>query len=298
MTSTGMAPNIGMLPRPPLLPGILLAVLQRLPLEGDVTTRWPMHGLTWSQRQSGAALRVTNADCSQADITDNPRVCQEETEQLPFTISDALELSPSNWMAIDGDGGGVDAELLSNAAHLISAAFASELVTGAGSGGLSLAGEATAPTGIAFGDAATPLWNALTVIESELAERLLNGQGMIHLPPAMLAQAVDVYSLRWMDGHWVTPLGNIVVADAGYVGMADPYGDGAAAAAAGEDWIYGSGPVWFLSTDDELNGAKFTPENFTFSTNDIERWVKSYGMLIFEPRFVTAVLTAYDPAGA
>jgi hypothetical protein len=66
-------------------------------------------------------------------------------------------------------------------------------------------------------------------------------RGMIHCTPQALFQAVLNGAVEKIGGLWVTPMGNIVVGDAGYDGSA-PGGTAAAAT----QWIYGTEVVDYL----------------------------------------------------
>jgi hypothetical protein len=86
-----------------------------------------------------------------------------------------------------------------------------------------------------------------------------------------------------------TPNGHIVVSDAGYYQPAPPSGQ--AAATAGTDWVYASGPVWWQASD--MMGLGAGSETYKFSRNEIHRWISGYGILVFDPCPVTAALATY-----
>jgi hypothetical protein len=164
---------------------------------------------------------------------------------------------------------------------------ASELLSGAASGGMSLSSEATSPADVPFGWPALSPGDALTVLEEELATRLNGLQGMIHVSPGLLAQLTVMGGTTREGDMWLTQTGHVVVADAGYAGAPAPSGE--ATAAVGECWAYASGPVFYASDDPRLLGAD-NQEIVNMSRNIRRRFGMAHGLLVFEPCPVTAVL--------
>jgi hypothetical protein len=76
---------------------------------------------------------------------------------------------------------------------------------------------------------------ALGCITQGLAEGLKGQQGMVHVTPQMLQHLAADSIITKQGNLWVTAMGHIVVADAGYDGSGP---DGAAAGAT--QWIYGT----------------------------------------------------------
>jgi hypothetical protein len=264
-------------------PRRLLDVLDRLPgVEGN---RW-LEGVTWQPTACRALTVEGGDDCSNFDFNVVPDECEAAVTQDPFRVSDAFKAATLDMIYSEVD------EMLASRFNLqVSASFASELLSGAASGGMSLSSEASAPNGAAFGVGATPIWNALAILEEEIAERLQGGVGYIHLPPGLLSQAVSECELTLnTDGQWETPVGNIVISDAGYINPPPPTGEGASSGA--EDWIYASGPVWFESTVPILIGQG--SETLTLSENTFTQYIAGYGILVFDPCPVTAVLVSYN----
>jgi hypothetical protein len=268
-TSVDLAPS-------PLPRGMLLDIIPEWDANG---VRWFADGVRWEPFDYGTLRRASVNACSPATHGATQRGCLDYVTALPFALEDAYATSTMN--VADGDGGGMVArwELLR------SAAFATELITGSASGGRSLSSDATAPTGVPFGSPATTALNALSVMESHLAEVMQGGRGYIHVSPALLPLLVD--HLRLVGDRWETPTGHIVVADAGYVNAAAP--DGEAASAAGEDWIYASGPVRWQYREGVGGGEPYVD----ITTNDVLMQMTGYGILLFEPEPVTAVLVSY-----
>lgn len=295
--ATGRESHI-VLPAGPVQPRRLLDSISRIPTSGS--ERW-LDGVTWEPTKC-RALTVDNEDaCATGDIVLTPVTCDAWETQLPFRLTDAMSAT-----TLDLTPDEVGSRLSAFYNRAVSAAFAKELISGAASGGMSLSSEATAPNGAAFGDAATPIWNALTILEEEIAERLQGGAGFIFLTPGLLAQARLSYGLtlvdsRWKDsygralveGRWETPSGNIVISDAGFLNPPPPTGQ--TASGAGEDWMYASGPVFFESTAPSSVGNP--TESLNFTRNTFTRYVQGYGILVFDPCPVTAVLASYALEG-
>ncbi len=84
------------------------------------------------------------------------------------------------------------------------------------------------------GAAATPV-AALACITQGLAETLRGQQGMVHVTPQLLTYLQSEQVVTRQGNLWVTAMGHIVVADAGYSGS----GPGGVAAGATQ-WIYGT----------------------------------------------------------
>jgi len=112
--------------------------------------------------------------------------------------------------ADDAEGGGDD---LPNR-WLAMAGAASDTVTT----------EPTAPT------------SALACVEQALGEAMRGQQGMVHVTPQVLVHLVADQLVTRQGNVWTTPMGHVVVADAGYSGS----GPGGAAADATGQWIYGT----------------------------------------------------------
>ena len=280
--STPQALNL--LPAPQPLPARLLDVIPTLPVGEQ---RWMADGVTWMERPASVTLTRAAAGCAPADVSLTPRGCEDVVIQKAFRLFDALSLATSDW--ISAHAGSTD--LVETFRLYMSAAFATELLTAAASTGHGFDSDAVAPTGLAFGSAATPLWNAIAVLESDLASKLLGTRGYIHLTPGLMSVAISDGLVRWVGDHWETGLGNIVVSDAGYVDAPAPSGE--SASAAGEDWVYASGPVWYLATEPDVDGGDFTPESWTYSTNTVEKWIDASGILVYSPALVSAALAAY-----
>jgi hypothetical protein len=272
--------------------GLLLNVIDELPLPpapdglSGVDKRW-IHGVTWNPNPTRNPTVAAVDTCSPADFTDPSYGCITAVSQNAFQMYDAFSSPVLNF-----DDSDLDEKVLGRFANWSSWAFARELLSGTASGGLAFRTSAHAPTGVAFTSAATPIWNALAILETELARTIHNGRGIIHMPPGLLGQAAETYELEVdpATGQYVTPLGNLVVADGGYVSSPAPTGGTASGVA--EDWVYASGPVWYRATGPLLIGEE-SYEWINLSRDSRRRFLDSYGILVFDPAPVTAVLASY-----
>lgn len=115
----------------------------------------------------------------------------------------------------------------------------------------------------------TAIVAALGCVEAALASHLQGQPGMIHVTPQVLIHAAAAYAIERQGNVWVTPMGNVVVADAGYDGSA-PGG----ASAGSSQWIYGTatiqvrlGPVEIIPGD--ITDARNLAAAMDRAVNDI-----------------------------
>lgn len=149
--------------------------------------------------------------------------------------------------------------------------LANELWTGtAVADNRSLAGDAAESDTVTT--AASSEANAMGCLEAGLANALFGQQGMVHVTPQLLVHLVGQQLVLRSGTTWVTPMGHIVVADAGYDGS----GPGGVAAAASQ-WAYATpmvqvrlGPV--MTTPDNLDDARGMAVALDRSINDVVVW--------------------------
>jgi hypothetical protein len=141
---------------------------------------------------------------------------------------------------------------------------------------------------------------ALANIEAGLASVLFGQQGMIHVTPQVLTHLVDRGSVIKEGAVWVSPMGHIVVADAGYSGD----GPDADAADATSQWMYGTallsvvlGPVEIIPGS--LEDARGLAQAMDRSVNDIAvfaarpagvRWASHCGFVAAEVNVPVALI--------
>jgi len=285
-----MAKPIINLPETPLLDrGLLLDQIPQFEMGGEIAERWLNEGVTWQPRicsRDMESVRVLATACEDDFFEDDPiRECNAFETQAAFTIKDRLKGSNLDL---------TESELLDllrgRFAEMTSWVFA-DVLTSIVAGVNTLPSEASAPAGIAFGSAATPLYNALSNIEAEFAERMYGRGGLIFLTPGLIANAIDHYAVEWRDGAYRTPAGNRIIVDPGFYNAAAPTGESASSAA--EEWVYASGAVAYQTSGLDLEQARQRPG---VDHNTITAFAQAHGILVFDSCPVTAVLTSYDPA--
>lgn len=216
--------------------------------------------------------------------------CLPYKTQQAFQILDVLKGSPLQLTESD-----LDRLLVERAEEMESWAFASELLSGAGSAsGYSLSSTAHAANGTTFGGAAKSILVALAMLENDLANTLHGVEGMIHMSPGLMLLASstgDVLDFDDVDMVWRTANGTVVVSDPGYLNAPAPTGQAASTPGTNE-WIYASGPVEYQATEASLIAETFT-ETFDFRHNNFTRWMDRTGIVIFDDCPVSAVLAAY-----
>lgn len=93
------------------------------------------------------------------------------------------------------------------------------------------------------GDTATSFWDGVRILEQAIGET--GRLGLIHCSPGLLSAAAAKYGWNyWHDdaGQVIRMIsGTPVIADAGYSDGSTPLGH--AAATAGQEWIYATGPI-------------------------------------------------------
>lgn len=127
------------------------------------------------------------------------------------------------------------------------------------------------------------LMGAIIAVEDALADLLDGGLGMIHMTAGLFVAFSAGGGVRWdVDNRPHTATGHLIVADAGYLGVSPATN----AVAAGQKWIYGSGPV-FAHYSATFNHAT-APQTVKLSRNIRSVQVEQYGIAIFEPCSVVA----------
>jgi len=268
----------------------LLSAISTFPMPTEAAgldRRW-MSGVTW-QPCPCTALTKTLADVNSpaATVIAPVRVPLAAITQKPFSIQDVFDVNAIEW---DYQFDRVDSDMKDRFFDQVSALFTKELVTGTASTGRSLLTDAHAPSERAFNVSATPAFAAISFLENELARKLFGEAGIIHLSPGIFT-LVAWRLVQRADGSWWTPRGNRVVADSGMVDASAP--TGAAASGANDDWIYATGDIFYQSTEPELLGD-LAREWIDISTNKVERILQSFGILVWDPCPVTAILASYN----
>lgn len=242
--------------------------------------------LTWDPRMGFGVefqttplheLSIVAADC----ITNYSKAASgfNEVETQPaFYVYDGFECS-----ALSGVADEMRSMSDERVDVLLSDRIAEELMTGAASGGHGLQASATVlsdAAGVVAGVAALENW---------IGENGNGAQGTIHMTPATLTWAVHHGVVNLRSGVYYTPGGHLVSADSGYIGNMKP--DDGNAAAAGSEYIYATGPVfWSRSPITEFSETS-SDRDFDF-TRDVERVLREMlGIVVFDPDTVGAIET-------
>lgn len=268
---------------------LLLDNIDELPASpGEMAESW-LHGASWNPIGAFDPIVATPDTCTPADFSTlaNGRGCQQAVSQVAFQMFDAFSDTLMRFGPDATDE--FDQVLLARFAQWQSWAFARALVgTAPVTSARTLSSVAAAPAGVPFGSPATPLANALAILETHLARKIQNGQGLLHIAPGLLAKAVIEYGVYREGTRWLTPLGNVVIADGGYADALPPAGQSAGTAA---EWVYSSGPVWYRASGAELVGDAW--QSIDITRDAVKRWLDSYGILVFDPAPVAAVLASF-----
>lgn len=284
------------LPLPqPRTRGTLLASIEVLPVTSiadDSNERW-LNGFSWSPNylrdpRFGSALDA----CGPVDVNgDAMGLSADAAEAAGFRVFDGITTSTLNATT----SAALQAGLEARSANWLSWAFARQLATGSATGAsnnLKSAAAGRPPADLAYGSAATPLYDAFATLENHLSRTIHDGTGVIHIAPGLLETAINECAVERDGDRFYTPAGHLVVADGGYVDMPAPAG--ASASSAGEDWVYASGPVFYRMIAPEIVGGELVAVDIR--TNDRTLWIEGYGIVVFEPEIVTAVLAKYARA--
>jgi len=195
-----------------------------------------------------------------------------------FKVVDGLECSTLSFPDLNtASFTGMTSRLQRRMRMLMSAALMGEMVSGWASGGPSLASEAVTL------DPTSDMAEAGDVVEAHLAETLLNLQGVVYMPPALVHRAIDAGWVMVEGGQLRTATGHLVVADAGHTGELGPSVPGA-----GEFWIYASGVPAYRVSDTMLLGEG--SETLVLASNIRQRIAEAYAQLAFDPCPVGATL--------
>lgn len=121
---------------------------------------------------------------------------------------------------------------------------------------------------------AVPASVALTYVDSALARRLRNRQGMVHARPEMVDVWEALQLLHRDAGAVLTPLGNVVVADAGYSGSGPRANAGADPVDADTEsqWVYGTDVMSIRLGPVDVRGDD--PSGVNRDTNDRTVWAQ------------------------
>lgn len=243
----------------------------------DGSLRWEMYGATWRPEQCAQGGRVA-IDCGIAgDLLDGNQ--GELGAAEPFVVYAEDRCSPFGFETLDW-GGRARRQLLA----IQSREVAEELWGGsldAGTGDTHWLNEAGTTE---VTDAALPPVYALAALEVALASCTNGRRSLVHMAPDLLVLLVASQALRLAGTIWTTPMGNLVVADAGYDGSGPGGKD-----YAGSSWMYGTGQVDVYLSDVELNPGDPAQAQvlangaMNVRTNDVQVFAQRLAMVQWDP---------------
>lgn len=200
-------------------------------IEQTRAERW-QQGITWAPEQIGAA-GAAQADClggtpDGLDPADNEAA---ETAE-PFVVWAADRCSTFGWEARD-----YEARARRQLAATQSYSVAREFQLGTIRDAQGLENVALVDGTVLESGGSLAIDDAFAVLEGAMGDRFKGRRCMIHLSPQLMTYAKEFRLIEQAGQKWVTALGTIVVADAGYT--SEPTGDGGAL----QLWAYGTSLV-------------------------------------------------------
>lgn len=238
--------------------------------------RWQT-GATWEPEQCGDSTRFA-VGCLGSTDSLTPVGSPGIVEADPFGIGASDECSPFGFGAHDF-GGRARRQLEATQSFEI----ANELWTGSLAASEGLVNRALSDIEsdtLTNGPASTV--DAFACLEAGLAACGQGRRGMIHVTPQYLVHLVTNSTVRIDGGVFVSPLGNIVVADAGYDGS----GPGGTPAGASQ-WAYATGMLQVLLSEPEvIPGDLTTAQDWARATdrsvNTVTVWAHKLAMVLWD----------------
>lgn len=251
-----MAKNV--VPAPPATPP-RYSLLVAAPTVVDAASRWEIGGITWAP-EACAGGGVAEVECIGNTAALNVAANPSNAEADPFLVWAGDKCSTIGFQARDYEG---RARRLLEATQ--SARIAQEFWTGDLSASASLdntpLADAAADT---LTTSAVSVLNGMALLEAGLADCGDGRRGMIHVTPQVFMLAYAERIIEAQGQIYTTPLGTIVVADAGYDGTG-PNGEPASTT----QWAYATSMVQV-----RLSDVVITPDTFQAAvireTNSIE----------------------------
>lgn len=292
MASTGMAAKKdGTIARSIRTSASLLSAMSSAGLENSPGIRW-LGGVKYQPRDcTGLVVGESVWYCTGDDVVPTSQQCVAYIEQQAFDIFDGLRDSTFGYMVTD-----IDELLRLRHEEQLSWAFGQAITGQTTFSGMTFASQAHAPDG-GF-TAAAPIGQVIAQLENDLAKTMHGAVGMIHMSPGMLIKAntggAGIVEDDDVEDVYRTPLGTLVVADAGYYRAAPPAaGSPAASVANTSEWVYASGPVVYEATGLEMIGDDQLTQYVNIAKNVVHRHAQSWGIFLFDPCAVTAQLASY-----
>lgn len=257
-------------PQPIQTPSTGLSLVVAAPTIDDAQLRW-LDGFRWTPEAAGLGT-ISGLACGAVDSRDTDSLGQPDPLEFePFLLWVAEKCS-TKARARDWQGRARRA-LLAEQSFLIAREFWSGAATGL-DGNLHLAAYDSATVLTSGAVSATV---ALTLVDSALTRQLRNRRGMVHARPELVDIWTAARLLRIEGGVTLTPLGHIVVADAGYTGDGPrPAANQAPTAADGSSqWVYGTDLISLrLGPAETLPASAGDADAIVRPTNDLIVWAQ------------------------
>lgn len=196
---------------------------------------WP-NGLAWAPERAGGGgavlLNCYGGTATMTAATTNPEI----TTADPFVVWAEDHCSTLGWNERDWEGRAIRQLDATRSFHM-----ANELWLGTqAKAGLLNNDWLTNDPKVVSGAAVAPA-EAFAQVEMGLGLMLGGRRGMIHVSPQVLDELHSAFALELSGQLWLSPMGHIVVADAGYPGTGPDSGAGST-----HQWIYGTSLVDYL----------------------------------------------------
>lgn len=274
MTLGAGATPIAAVPAQPPRYGLIAAAPVNPP--GVAELRWQT-GVKWEPEQCGESSRFA-VGCLGESVELVPADQAPFAGAEPFGIAASDECSPFGFGARDF-GGRARRQLEATQSFEI----ANEFWTGSLSASAGLSNRSlvdSASDTLSNGPMAELA--AFACLEQGLAVCGRGRRGMIHVTPEFLVNLVTNSTVRIEGGVFVSPLGNIVVADAGYDGS----GPGGSAAGASQ-WAYATGMVAVLLSPPvlsppNLSTAQAWAEATDRAVNTVTVWAQKVAAVLWD----------------
>lgn len=248
-----------------------LALLVAAPAITGGDDRW-LDGFTWQPELTAAGSTSGVSACGTIDERDPGDQPDPEVFD-PFLVWVAEKCSTKGWRTRDWAGRARRA-LEAEQSFLAAAELWGASASAGDNPSLTAYGAETLTT------SAVPAAVALTWIDSALTRRLRNRTGMVHARPELVDVWMAADLLRFDQGGYFTPLGHLVVADAGYTGDGPrTTADGDPVAADGSSqWVVGTDLIAYrLGTVEVLPASLEEPgigEGVDRTRNDLTVWAQ------------------------
>ena len=238
-------------------------------LTADGQNRWPA-GVTWNAWGCPDDVNIEAIDCDLHTRDTDPDGFGNLQTVAAFTLWDAIQCSTLAALPAE-----LEDRLRYSLDDTISFAVAQAFMAGAGG-----ADGFNQFYGINSNDfTVEKSIDALGQAEQYLADTLHGALGFIHTQPRVLVHLLREEAVELVDNQFISPLGHIVVVDAGYGdGLLDP--DIPAVDNGG--WMVTSGPVYFVLNEFHPWATPNTFESLNLPHNDMKLLADRQAIIAFD----------------